>query len=268
MVAFPPCKINLGLRITGKRPDGYHDLETCFYPVPWTDVLEIVPATTTSFAYSGHVIPGDAGANLCERAYELLRRDFGIGPVSAHLHKIIPMGAGLGGGSSDGAYMLRLLDKQFSLNLSRRQLIDYALVLGSDCPFFIGDAPMIGKGRGEQLSPIDLTLADTYAVLLKPPLHISTAEAFAGIRPRVPETDIRTVVMAVRDQWRDHLRNDFEDTLFPRFPLLHRLKEQLYAAGAYYASLSGSGSTVFGLFSKETVVASEDGVTRWEGWLN
>lgn len=267
MVAFPPCKINLGLRIVAKRQDGYHELETCFYPVPWTDVLEIIHADNTKFAYSGHVIPGDPSSNLCEKAYQLLHRDFEIGPVSMHLHKVIPMGAGLGGGSSDGAWMLRLLNKLFALGLTREQLISYAAMLGSDCPFFIGDSPMIGKGRGEILSPVNFTLAGSYAVLLKPDLHIPTAAAFAGIAPKAPDVDIDTVVSNASDGWKDHLRNDFEDSLFPRFPILSDLKMQLYQAGAYYAGLSGSGSTVYGLFRQKPNPEAGPGVIKWEGWL-
>jgi 4-diphosphocytidyl-2-C-methyl-D-erythritol kinase len=267
MVAFPPCKINLGLRIVAKRQDGYHDLETCFYPVPWTDVLEVIHAPLTHFAYSGHVIPGDPASNLCEKAYELLRRDFAIGPINMHLHKVLPMGAGLGGGSSDGAYMLRLLNDLFALQLTRERLISYAATLGSDCPFFIGDGPMIGKGRGEILSPISLSLAGTYAVLLKPDLHLATSVAFAGITPKVPEADIDTVVSSGQDTWKDRLHNDFEDSLFPKFPILSSLKAQLYDADAYYASLSGSGSTVYGLFNQKPNVEVNHDVVKWEGWL-
>lgn len=267
MVAFPPCKINLGLRITAKRPDGYHDLETCFYPVPWTDILEVIHAPTASFAYSGHVIPGDPSSNLCEKAYRLLQNDLNIGPVSMHLHKVLPMGAGLGGGSADGAYMLRILNDLFDLDLSRERLISYAAALGSDCPFFIGDGPMIGRGRGELLSAADLSLKGTYAVLLKPDIHISTAEAFAGIAPQMPPVSIESVIKESPSNWRSIMRNDFEDSLFPRFPILGELKAQLYNAGAFYASLSGSGSTVYGLFHTQTIVFAGPSVTQWAGWL-
>jgi len=267
MVAFPPCKINLGLRIVAKRPDGYHDLETCFYPLPWTDVLEVIRSTRTHFAYSGHVIPGEAGNNLCVRAHELLQRDFAIGPVSVHLHKVLPMGAGLGGGSSDGAYMLRLLNALFSLHLDRATLVAYAAKLGSDCPFFISDGPMIGKGRGEILTETDVTLKGTYVVLLKPDVHIPTAAAFAGVRPAVPDTNIDTVVKMDAHVWRAQLHNDFEDSLFPKFPLLPELKNMMYDAGAYYASLSGSGSTVYGLFRQVPALPPPPGTTKWESWI-
>jgi 4-diphosphocytidyl-2-C-methyl-D-erythritol kinase len=267
MVSFPPCKINLGLRIVAKRPDGYHDLETCFYPVPWTDILEVIHAPQLKFAYSGHVIGGDPSNNLCEKAYALLRRDLDIGPVSAHLHKIIPMGAGLGGGSADGAYMLRALNDLFSLQLSPQQLISYAAALGSDCPFFVYDGPMIGKGRGELLSPLNLSLAGTYAVILKPDLHISTAVAFAAITPKGTDAGIDAVVRGSTKDWKDQLHNDFEDSLFPRFPLLRELKEKLYRAGAWYAGMTGSGSALYGLFGKVPQVDVSADVTKWEGWL-
>ena len=267
MVAFPPCKINLGLRIIAKRTDGYHDLETCFYPIPWTDVLEVIHAPSTTFAYSGHVIPGDPSSNLCEKAYRLLQRDFNIGPVGMHLHKVLPMGAGLGGGSSDGAYMLRLLDKLFELHLAKEKLSEYASILGSDCAFFIGDGPMIGKGRGEILTSVDLTLKNTYAILLKPDIHISTATAFAGITPNQPAVAIDEVVNNDPSTWKSTMHNDFEDSLFPKFPVLGQLKEQLYEAGAFYASMSGSGSTIYGLFKEQTSIAPMPAVTKWEGWL-
>jgi len=267
MVSFPPCKINLGLRIVAKRADGYHDLETCFYPVPWTDVLEVIRASSLQFAYSGHVIGGDPSTNLCERAYALLRRDFNIGPVSAHLHKILPMGAGLGGGSSDGAYMLRSLNTLFGLGLDRTRLMAYAASLGSDCAFFIQDGPMIGKGRGELLLPIDSTLAGTYILILKPDLHISTAQAFAGITPKGSGASIDTVVSGDRHAWKTALHNDFEDSLFPRFPILRQLKESLYDAGAWYASMTGSGSAIYGLFNAVPRVEAKPGIARWEGWL-
>lgn len=267
MVSFPPCKINLGLRIVFKRPDGYHDLETCFYPVPWTDALEVIHAPETSFAYSGHVIPGDPGTNLCVRAYEMLRHDFGIGPVSVHLHKVLPMGAGLGGGSSDGAYMLRMLNSLFALNLTTPQLLEYAAKLGSDCPFFILDGPMIGKGRGEKLTPCDPVLKGTYAVLLKPDLHISTAAAFSGIVPRQPSNSIDTVVKADPATWKNDLHNDFEGSLFPRYPVLGETKKLLYDAGAYYASLSGTGATVYGLFKTKPEITPPPSTDHWEGWL-
>lgn len=267
MVVFPPCKINLGLRVVAKRKDGYHDLETCFYPLPWTDILEAIPSKELQFAYTGYVIPGNASDNLCAKAYSLLREDFDIGPVSMHLHKIIPMGAGLGGGSADGAYMLRLLNQLFSLQLNREQLIGYAAQLGSDCAFFVGDEPMIGGGRGEILTPTDLSLRGTYAVLLKPDLHISTAEAFARIIPKPSPVPVNEIVTGDRAQWRALLHNDFEDSLFPAYPILSQLKARFYGAGAWYAGMSGTGSTVFGLFDEKPDVTAEQGMVRWEGWL-
>ena len=191
MVSFPPCKINLGLNVVSKRSDGYHDIETCFYPVPLTDALEIIKADRFSFTASGNTIPGDAANNLCIKAYELLRRDFNLAPVAIHLHKIIPTGAGLGGGSSDGAHALRLLNVIFDLKLSGEKLKDYALQLGSDCPFFIENKPMFGSGRGEVLRDISLDLSGRFIVLVKPNEHVSTAEAYAGVTPASPSISIQ-----------------------------------------------------------------------------
>ncbi len=267
MVAFPPCKINLGLRVTAKRPDGFHDLETCFYTLPWTDILEVIHARETSFAYSGYVIPGDPSSNLCVKAYERLRRDFGLGPVSVHLHKIIPMGAGLGGGSSDAAHMLRLLNMLFELGLDNAKLTRYAAELGSDCAYFIYDTPMIGRGRGEILAPADVSLENIYAVVFKPHLHISTATAFAGIKPEKPDKDIADIIALPRTEWKHHLHNDFERSLFPLYPQLLQLKDQLYAHGAFYASMSGSGSAIYGLFEERPDIATSPDIITWEGWL-
>src|SRR5688572_32937619 len=165
MVAFPPCKINLGLSVLSKRADGYHNLETCFYPLPWHDVLEVIPAETFLFTSTGNVVEGKPEDNLCVRAYRLLKEEFDIAPVKIHLHKIIPSGAGLGGGSSDAAYTLRMLNEKFSLDISQQKLMDYAAQLGSDCAFFIQYQAMIGTGRGEVLTPIAISLKGKYLVI-------------------------------------------------------------------------------------------------------
>ena len=184
MVSFPPCKINLGLSVLSKRADGYHNLETCFYPLPWHDVLEVIPAETFLFTSTGNVVEGKPEDNLCVRAYRLLKEEFELDPVNIHLHKIIPSGAGLGGGSSDAAYTLRLLNDIFSLNLDRKTLMEYAARLGSDCAFFIQDSPMLGYRRGEILKEIPLSLNDKFFVVVKPDIHVSTADAFANIIPK------------------------------------------------------------------------------------
>jgi 4-diphosphocytidyl-2-C-methyl-D-erythritol kinase len=253
MVSFPPCKINLGLRVIGKRSDGYHDLVTCFYPVQWCDILEIIPSDHFSLTVSGLQVPGSGDDNLCVRAYSLLKKDFGLPPVSIHLHKIIPMGAGLGGGSSDAAWTFRLLNRIFNLQLSPGILRQYASQIGSDCAFFVQDLPMLGEGRGEILSEINLKLKGKFLVIVKPDVHISTAAAYAGVKPKHPEGDLKEILEQVPvQQWKYNVKNDFEESVFGKYPVIAEIKETLYKAGALYASMSGSGSAVFGIF-QETV---------------
>ena len=269
MVSFPPCKINLGLNVVRKRPDGFHDISTCFYPVAWTDVLEVVPAKDFSFSSSGIAVPGASADNLCVRAYELLRKDFQLKPVSIHLMKSIPIGAGLGGGSSDGAYALRVLNDIFGLSLSADRLREYAAKLGSDCAFFIDPKPAVGQGRGELLSPLDISLKGKFLIIVKPEVTISTAEAFAGITPNDPLIHPGTVLARHPvAEWKELLINDFETPIFKRFPVISALKQKLYAFGASYASMSGSGSAVFGIFDSQTDLKKEfESVLYWSGTL-
>lgn len=249
MVLFPNCKINLGLNVISKRADGYHDLETVFYPIALKDALEVIQANETSFHLSGLQVEGDADDNLCLKAYGLLKRDFNdLPPVSIHLHKAIPMGAGLGGGSADGAFMLTLLNKKFQLHLSEQQLIDYALQLGSDCPFFIINKPRFATGRGENLSPVQIDLSGYKIVLVHPGIHISTKEAFSNLLPAIPLKRIPEIIKQPISTWKDELINDFEKNVFVQFPAIKEIKDRLYAEGALYASMTGSGSTVFGIF--------------------
>lgn len=248
MVSFPPCKINLGLNVISKRSDGYHNLETCFYPIPLTDVLEVLPATAVSFDISGNAIPGDASDNLCLKAYRSLQQDYDLPPVKIFLHKVVPSGAGLGGGSSDGAHALRLLNEVFSLGLSIEKLKAYALQLGSDCPFFIEDKPMLGSGRGEELTPVSVDLSGKFIVLVKPDVHVSTAEAYGGVTPAVPHVRIKEILQKSVYEWKDVLKNDFETSVFAKYPQIGAIKEKFYQHGALYASMSGSGSAVFGIF--------------------
>lgn len=270
MVSFPPCKINLGLNIISKRTDGYHEIATCFYPVPWHDVLEIVPAKDFTFTTSGDPIPGAAGDNLCVRAYELLKQEFHLAPVAMHLLKVIPTGAGLGGGSSDGAFALRLLNDVFTLALSPAQLEQYASRLGSDCAFFIRSQPAMGTGRGEILSPANVSLKRKFAVIIKPEVNISTAEAYAEIVPQIPSEDVRSIVEhRAPSQWRQILKNDFEPSIFRRFPVIEAIHAKLYAFGAIYASMSGSGSAVYGIFDREVELKNEFADMRyWSGYLD
>ncbi len=252
MVCFPPCKINLGLNVLRKRSDGYHDLETCFYPVRWTDILEIIPSDSFHFGGSGTVVPGNPADNLCVKAYHLLRDEFNLPPVRIHLHKIIPTGAGLGGGSSDAAWTLRLLNDIFSLGLSQEAIQHRASFLGSDCAFFAGDQPMIGTGRGELLSPIQVDLSGKYIVIIKPDVHVSTAEAYAGITPNDSSVSVKDILTTVPlPEWKHVLKNDFEASVFRKYPAIAAIKKQLYDQGAEYACMSGSGSAVFGIFAEE-----------------
>lgn len=267
MVVFPHCKINLGLSVISKRPDGYHNLETCFYPVPWRDVLEVIEGDSFHFEMSGINIPGDPERNLCVKAYRLLKDEHRLPEVSIHLHKVIPTGAGLGGGSSDAAFMLRLLNQKFDLGISQEKLVEYASRLGSDCAFFVNDLPMMGTGRGEILQPVAVSLEKKFLVVVKPSVHVSTADAFAGITPRQPDHNIQEVVTRVPiQQWKDLLRNDFEETVFRKYPEIENVKKRLYETGALYAAMSGSGSSVFGIFDQEVDVHFE-GMTVWHKML-
>ena len=265
MVVFPPCKINLGLSIVSKRFDGYHNLETCFFPVPWYDVLEVIESNTFNFVSTGIAIPGSSHDNLCVKAYNLLKQDYQLPEVTIHLHKVIPTGAGLGGGSSDAAYMLRMLNDKFELNLSQDILANYAARLGSDCAFFVYDGPMMGSGRGEILRPVDLPLANKFLAIVKPSVHVSTADAFAGISPQPMNGTVEDIVTKTPlTQWRDQLKNDFENTVFKKYPEIEQVKEKLYAMGGLYASLSGSGSAVFGLFDNQVdLQGAFPGLTTW-----
>jgi 4-diphosphocytidyl-2-C-methyl-D-erythritol kinase len=251
MVLFPNCKINIGLNVIRKRSDGYHDLETVFYPVALNDALEIIRSTEISFQLSGLPVNGATENNLCLKAYHLLKKDFpDLPPVSIHLHKAIPIGAGLGGGSADAAFMLTLLKRKFLLDLSQDELINYALQLGSDCPFFIVNKPSFATGRGEKLSPVELDLSEYEIVLVNPKIHISTKEAFSQLVPAIPEKAISEIIRQPVLTWKDELKNDFEKTVFENYPAIKKIKDELYLAGALYASMTGTGSTVFGIFDK------------------
>jgi 4-diphosphocytidyl-2-C-methyl-D-erythritol kinase len=269
MVSFPPCKINLGLRVLRKRADGYHDLDTCFYPLPFTDILEVIPSKKVEFTMSGLSIPGDGKDNLCLRAYHLMQEKYKVGPVKLHLHKIIPTGAGLGGGSADAAHTLRLLNIVFNLGLSQEQLAGHAAGLGSDCSFFIYDVPMIGSGRGEILTPSTATLAGKYLVLLNPSIHVSTAEAYAGIVPSTLARSVSAVLADDIDKWKSDLKNNFEASVFVRHPMIRSIKERLYTYGARYAAMSGSGSSVFGIFDNPVDIPDQRiaAMTIWKGLL-
>lgn len=256
MIAFPNCKINLGLHIIRKREDGFHDLETVFLPIPFTDVLEIIHPGVLHLEGVGHLdvtgLPVDTTDNLCIKAYNLLKQDFPQLPaIKMHLHKAIPLGAGLGGGSSDAAFTLQLLNEKFKLNLKTEQLLDYALQLGSDGPFFIINKPCFATGRGEILEPINIDLTTYKLLIVNPGIHIETKWAFSKFTPKEPAISIKEIIAQPADTWEQHLQNDFEVPVFAEYPEIGRLKNDLYQQGAVYASMSGSGSTVYGLFRKE-----------------
>lgn len=257
MVVFPNAKINLGLNILRKRADGFHDLSTIFYPIPLQDVLEIVPqqqrdAKVDVVLYgTGLAVAGNADDNICIKAYRLLKTNFpNLPPIELHLHKLIPMGAGMGGGSADGAFTLGLLNEQFQLQLTQAQLINYALQLGSDCPFFIVNKPAIGKGRGEDLTPVQLDLSAYSIAIVNPGIHVPTGWAFQQISPGLPEYDCASIIQSSPETWRGKLINDFEAPIVAHYAEIGKAIEQLYAQGAVYAAMSGSGSTVFGIFPK------------------
>ncbi len=259
MVVFPHAKINLGLHVTGKRNDGYHNIETVFYPVPLSDVLEAVEDTSSSGKINLAVTGNDslhANDNLCVKAYELLKRDFKIPSVKAHLHKIIPTGAGLGGGSADAAFMLKLLNKLFELKLSKDELKKYALELGSDCPFFVEGKPVYATGKGEVMEAIELSIKDYFICFVKPPVNVSTVEAYKIVMPQKPQTALLSAIQQSPGEWKDLITNDFEVPVFKKYPVIETIKEKLYAAGALFALMSGSGSAVYGIFNREINLAS------------
>ncbi len=255
MLVFPKAKINLGLRITGRRPDGYHDIETLFYPVGLCDALEIVRAPDGSkkdlLTITGISMPGTPDDNIVLLSVRKLRETFPVPRLNIHLHKKIPAGAGLGGGSSDAASTLRTINRIFSLSVDTQKLKDIAATLGSDCPFFIESVPAFASGRGEILAPAPFLLNGYYVVLANPGIQAGTREAYAGCRPALPETSLEELVSRPLKEWKDTVVNDFEEILFPQYPLIKELKSAFYDSGAVFSLMSGSGSTVYGIYSEK-----------------
>lgn len=257
-ISFPIAKINLGLNVVEKRPDGYHNLQTVFYPVPLKDALEVQVMDSAfpsdydcDLKVTNATIDGDEQRNLVVRAYQLLKKDFPTLPrIHTHLWKGIPTQAGMGGGSSDCAYMLLLLNQQFQLGLTEKQLIDYAAQLGADCAFFILSRPCYAEGIGEKLQPIDLSLNGYYLAVVRPDIPVPTKEAFSRIHPHYPAQNCRETVMQPVETWRDTLVNDFEESVFTLHPEIGDIKQQLYNMGATYAAMTGSGSALYGLFKE------------------
>ncbi|MGX5819373.1 4-(cytidine 5'-diphospho)-2-C-methyl-D-erythritol kinase [Chitinophaga lutea] len=254
MILFPNCKINLGLHILRKRDDGFHDLETVFYPLPLEDGLEIITSGEPIFSHSGIDIPGDAADNLCLRAYALLKADFPQLPAThIHLHKHIPIGAGLGGGSADGAFTLRILNTKYNLGIDETGLVAYASRLGSDCPFFIRNTPCLATGRGEVMTPMELDLSAWSFVLVHPGIHVPTGWAFGQLTPGAPVVPLADIDWKDPTSWPERLTNDFEGPVFAAYPVIGGIKEKMYRHGAVYSTMSGSGSAVVGMFPKGEV---------------
>lgn len=254
MISFPNAKINLGLHIVSKRPNGYHNLETIFYPIGLKDALEIVPSESDEkyrFFRTGIPIQGNADDNLVIKALKLISAQREIPNIDVHLLKKIPFGAGLGGGSADAAFMLRLLNDTFSMGYSDENLQEFAAKLGADCPFFIKNKPAFATGIGEQLEEIELNLENLFFVLVKPDIFVPTKDAYSMITPREPEISLKEIVQQPVPEWKNSMKNDFEAPVFKKYPEICRIKEQLYDLGAVYASMSGSGSSVFAFFESK-----------------
>jgi 4-diphosphocytidyl-2-C-methyl-D-erythritol kinase len=258
MILYPNAKINIGLSVTEKRSDGFHNIETVFYPISLCDILTIEPdiATTATdeklaFTCEGETVIGDKPYdNLCCKAYRLLDADYDLPPTSIRLYKTIPAGAGLGGGSSDASYTLMALNSLYQLNISTDRLALYASCLGSDCAFFLQHNPAFGTGKGDILEPVSLSLADYHILLVKPPVSVSTAAAYSAVIPRKAEYHLPELIQFPVSNWRNTVVNDFEASVFRKFPEIGKIKERLYEEGAVYASMSGSGACVFGIFNK------------------
>ena len=250
MIVFPNAKINIGLNIINRRIDGYHNLETVFYPIQIKDGLEVIEAAELSFTSSGIEIPGHANENLCLQAWHLLRKDFDIPQVAIHLHKGIPIGAGLGGGSADAAFFIKLMNEKFTLGLSIEQMQAYARRLGADCAFFVRNEPVFAHGKGDEFEELDLSLKGFFLVLVMPPVHVSTGEAYRGVNPASPEISLRELIHLPVSEWKLHLKNDFETSIFKNHPSIRGVKSALYEAGALYSSMSGSGASVYGIFTE------------------
>jgi 4-diphosphocytidyl-2-C-methyl-D-erythritol kinase len=257
MIGFPNGKINLGLSVTEKRPDGFHNLETIMVPVEIHDVLEIIiaPDKISSFNSSGIKIAGSSNDNLVVKAWELLKKDFQLPAVKIHLHKVIPTGAGLGGGSSDAAFTISMINKLFSLSLSTGQMKEYAGKLGSDCPFFIENKPAFATGRGDEFKFLDFSLKGNFLLIVKPDIHIATAEAYSWMKPLKKENTLKELIKLPLHNWRNLVINDFEAEVMKKYHVVQMIRDELYEMGAMYASLTGSGSGVFGIFNKPVTVS-------------
>lgn len=255
MILFPQAKINLGLNVLYKREDGFHEIDSCMLAIPFYDVLEILPASKFEFKQTGLTVDGNLSDNIVVKAYRLLQLKYNLPPVYLHLQKHIPMGAGLGGGSADAAYTLVGLNELFTLNLTDEELKRLAAQLGSDCPFFITKSSQLASGRGEKLIPFSLNLTHLYLKIVNPNLHIGTQEAYAAISFSENKKPVKEILNQSMETWKSELKNDFETSVFLKFPQLSEIKEKMYAEGAIYASMTGSGSTIFGIYNNEPTLS-------------
>lgn len=251
MLAFANAKINLGLNLTEKRSDGYHNLETVFYPIKINDVVEIIDAEETSCIIKGIDIPGDAADNICVKAFKQLQADFNLPNQQIILLKNIPVGAGLGGGSADAAFLIKLVNDKFNLGLSIAQMQAYARALGADCAFFIENKSVFALGKGDEFENLTIDLSSYFMVLVKPHIHVSTAEAYRNVKVQQPVVSLKELIHLPLTEWKDKVNNDFEPSVFEKYPEIDEIKTQLYAAGATFALMSGSGSSVFAIFEQE-----------------
>jgi len=251
MLTFANAKINLGLNLTEKRADGYHNLETIFYPIKLNDVVEIIDADETNCVIKGIDIPGDAENNICLKAFKTLQKDFDLPHQQIILLKNIPVGAGLGGGSADAAFLIKLVNDKFTLGLSIEKMQDYARVLGADCAFFIENKPTFAFGKGDEFEDLKIDLSNYFMVLVKPEIHVSTAEAYSKVRVKQPTTSLKELINLPLSEWKGNIVNDFEISVFERYPEIDEIKTKLYAAGATFALMSGSGSSIFAIFERK-----------------
>lgn len=252
MTEHPNCKINIGLNIVSKRTDGYHNLESVFYPIPISDTLEIVKADTFSFEQDGIALDCQGNENLCVKAYRMMQKDFPqIGPVAIRLTKNIPSGAGMGGGSSDAAFTIKMLNSLFQLGLQTEQLQGYAARIGADCAFFIENKPVFASQKGDVFQDITLDFSGYRLLLVKPEVGVSTSEAYKNIVPAPAPFDLRKLGSTPMEEWKQLVTNDFEKSVFEKLPVLREIKERMYQGGAVYAAMSGSGSTIYGFFAKD-----------------
>lgn len=268
MICFPNAKINLGLNIVSKREDGYHNLETIFYPIMVKDALEIIEKPNLEndiFIESGIKTGTNSDTNLVMKALELLRTQYQIPPMEVHLLKKIPFGAGIGGGSADAAFMLKLVNSKYSLGASSKDLAEIAAKIGADCPFFIYNKPMFASGIGDKLEEVDISFENYSLILIKPEIFVSTKDAFSAIEPSQPSISLKDIIKCPIEEWKDLMINDFEKSIFPKYPMIEHIKQKLYALGAVYASMTGSGSSVYGIFNKKTDLKHHfDGCFVWE----